>query len=649
MAMPTLRTEVKQFLIVGVGIVFAAGYFQRFPLPDFLYRLFLFCLAGLLSCAAWGYGSAVLKDSWRKQITFLESIVISALVGFGMISTLMVILGAIRLWNRTGGVTLVAIGLLLGGWNYKRQTSPLQETAPGKSAFVPSVLILLGASLSLLIAFAPVTYYDSLVYHLALPQTYLQAKHWIGQPDLIYSAFPQTMEMLWTLGILLAGDTLANLVGWIIAMLGLLAVYAFGKRYFGEKTALWAAAILSVMPAYLLLSSGGYIDVGLAIFSFLSFYLICLWKETENAELLYVAGAFAGWAIGTKYTGAIPFAIGGLFIAFTKRSRVKNLSAYTLAALLVFSPWLIKNIYFVGNPVFPFFYQLSFKQMNPWLGQAAEGYFRGLTEYSPQSGVHLLKLIWDIAVNGLRFGGGMDVLGDLGWGILFAFLPAAGLIRKRSPMYPLLLLYALCFFVPWGMTRPVLRFLIPLAPILSLAAAYGYVEGLSSQKRWLATFGHLFLGLLISSGFLLFFEVTDTLSLFKVPLGFQSRFDYLSEKLDYFPAATFVNTLPPNSLTYIIGDQRGYYYNTPVLVTPVFNANPLTGWANQASSPKELAMLLKSRGVTHLMINRSEYQRLESAYHLFPFTSKGQANWDVLNSQLATRLYRDRHCEVLAL
>src|SRR5258706_288517 len=120
------------------------------------------------------------------------------------------------------------------------------------------------------------------------------------------------------------------------------------------------------------------------------------------------------------------------------------------------------------------------------------------------------------------------------------------------------------FFIAWGMTRPVLRFLIPLAPILSLAGAYGFAEGLGAQKKRLRTLGHLFLGLLISSNLLLFFEVTDTLSLFKVPLGFESRFDYLSEKLDYFPAASFVNALPSKSLTYVVGDQRGYYYNTTV-------------------------------------------------------------------------------------
>ena len=194
-----------------------------------------------------------------------------------------------------------------------------------------------------------------------------------------------------------------------------------------------------------------------------------------------------------------------------------------------------------------------------------------------------------------------------------------------------------------------LRFLVPVAPFLALAAAYGYEEGLNRQTKGFRWAGQVFLGLLLLSNACLFFEVGDVLSIFRVPLGFETRGEYLSEKLNYFNAATFVNTLPPDSLTYVVGDQRGYYYNNPVLVTPVFNTNPLTEWANQASSAEELATHLKTQRITHLLVNDSEFKRLDSVYHLFPFTAKGQANWDALRSHLTQILYKDRDCEVLAL
>jgi hypothetical protein len=246
-------------------------------------------------------------------------------------------------------------------------------------------------------------------------------------------------------------------------------------------------------------------------------------------------------------------------------------------------------------------------------------------------------------------GGGMDVLGDLGWAPLFALLPTVWLVRKKSPMIFLILLYGACFFVPWGMSRPVLRFLMPLAPFLALVAAYGYDQGIGSQTRGSRLAAQFFLALLLLSGFHNFFDVTDALSLFKVPMGFASRSQYLSQKLDYFDAAAFVNTLPEDSLTYVIGDQRGYYYNRPVLVTPVFNTNPLTEWANESLTAEDLLARLKARHITHVLINNTEMARLDKAYNLFPFTSKGRSNWDALRSRLAKPVYHDNHCDVLVL
>ncbi len=670
MAMPTLRTEIKRVLIIAFWVVFSLGYFDRFPLPGFLSKVYLILLAGLVTASACGYGTVLVNRLIPDSLEPPEFMVFSAAVGFGILSLGMVFAGAVGLWTHGGAVMLIVPGLLLRWRYHKKRHSPRSlagnpswpydgppTTASGMTSFVPFFLIATGAILSLLIAFSPITYYDSLVYHFALPQAYIQARHWIGHQELIYSAFPQTMEMIWTLGTLLGGDLLANLLGWGMAVVGVLAVYSYAKRFLGSRAAIWAAVFLSVMPAYLLLSSGGYVDVSLAVFSFLSFYALCLWKESQLSGCLVLAGALGGWAMGTKYTGAIALGIGMLIILKethprTLKTIITHQTIYAGVAFLVFSPWLVKNLYYMGNPVFPFLHSWSLKPANPWLGAAAEGYFRGLTEYAPRSGWHLFKLIWDMAVHGLDFGGGMDVLGDLGWAPLFAFLPTVLLARKKTSHVWLVLFYCICFFLAWGMSRPVLRFFLPLAPFLALGAAYGYDQGVRAQTRTFRLFGQAFLTILLLSNFRLFFEVTDVLSLFRVPLGFESSAQYLSRILsnNYYPAASFINhSLSNDTLTYVIGDQRSYYYNRPILVTPAFNKNPLTEWANEAISAEDLAARLKARHITHLLINDMEMKRLDSAYHIFPFTPKGQKNWETLRSRLAHPVYRDNHCEVLAL
>src|SRR4029077_3701659 len=133
-------------------------------------------------------------------------------------------------------------------------------------------------------------------------------------PRLIYSAFPQSLEMLWTLGLLIRDDITVNLIGWSLSALLVMSVIAYARRFLDLSVGFTAAALLCLMPAFLLLSSGGYVDVGLTLFSFLAFYSICAWLSHPHPRLLIVAGLFAGWAMGTKYTGVVPAGLAGLMI-----------------------------------------------------------------------------------------------------------------------------------------------------------------------------------------------------------------------------------------------------------------------------------------------------------------------------------------------
>jgi hypothetical protein len=83
-------------------------------------------------------------------------------------------------------------------------------------------------------------------------------------------------------------------------------------------------------------------------------------------------------------------------------------------------------------------------------------------------------------------------------------------------------------------------------------------------------------------------------------------------------------------------------------VTPVFNRNPITDWANQAVSPRALVDLLKGHDVTHVLVNRPELERLSEQYGLFPLDTRGKHNWKGLQA-LARLVYRDQDCDVFEL
>ncbi|MFA5974717.1 MAG: glycosyltransferase family 39 protein [Elusimicrobiota bacterium] len=612
---------------------------------------------GWLALVLWsagGYGAFLGRFLAFSVLGPGEQVVMSLSLGLGLFSHLMILAGLCQAWTFPGVCLLLIPGLLMSHpfWISCRRLKPSHPSIE-KTSIAARGLILLGSVLALVVALAPTTYYDSLVYHLALPAEYVKAGHWVGLPNLIYSAFPQTLEMLWTAGLLLGGDALVNVLALSLGALALAALILFGRRFLNPRSALWAGALLSVMPAFLLLSSGGYVDVGLMLFSFLSFYALQLWAQKKQPPLLILSGVMAGLAMGCKYTGAIPAAIVVIFIfkeSWGSPSKVllSRLTLYGLTACATVSPWLIKNIIYVGNPVFPFFYAWGSTKLNPWVQSAAAGYFRGLTEYQPYSLTHLARLVWEITVNGLRYGGGMDVLGDFGWMPLVALLPALTLCRQRGKILSDSGLFVLLFFIPWGMSRPVLRFLMPVAPLLALLAGHAWAEGverLPAPFRWTC---RTLLTLMLVSGFCVFFTLTTVFSPFGVALGLEDRSAYLRRKLDYFAAASFVNQLPGATRLLVVGDQRGYYYEKPTGITPVFNENPLASWANAAADAEALRDRIRAQGYSHLVVNHKEMKRLE-AYHLFPFSAAGQRNWDHFLSRVGKRLYQDPACEVFEL
>jgi len=658
--MSAVRPAIKSAFFLACLTALGGSYFINTPLPLFQTRLKEIVLAAVILWSAGGFGTHFLQDhlSVEKGLTHTETLLFAEAVGLGGLSWLMIFLGAFHAWVPAGAWALLVLGILMSRpflknirWMFSSLGAPWILTS---ESLWPCAALLLGGILSFLLALAPITYYDSLVYHFALPAAYIQAHHWVALPHLIYSSFPQTLEMLWTLALLVGDDTVANLIAWSISLLLLTAIITYAKRFFDLTVGLIAAALVALMPAFLLLSSGGYVDIGLTFFSFMSLYAAFLWSVRPASSMLILSGCFAGWAIGTKYTGVLSalLAVILLIVYMRRQARgqmLRGLLIYGGSALVICSPWLIKNMLYVGNPVFPFFYNSGVKELNPWVNQAAAGYFEGIMEYHSRSIFELPSVVWQAAVNGLSFGRGIDVLGDFGWVPLFGWLPALWLCRKLPDTVKLLLVLCAVYFALWGMSRPVLRFLLPISPLLALLVSYAWVHGVRMQTaavRWLS---RAFLGSFVLSGLFLFVYAASLLSSFGAAIGLEGRESYLARVLDYYAAATFVNTLTPlDSCVYVLGDQRGYYYQRKTWISPVFSKNPLIEWANTVATPQALRQRLQQEGITHLLVNRSEYERLK-IYPYSTFSPQGQRNWDRMQSTLIRPLYHDRACDVYAL
>src|SRR3989338_4813074 len=113
---------------------------------------------------------------------------------------------------------------------------------------------------------------DELCYHLMQPKNYVRAHAVYEVPFSSNSLWPYLAHMLFTLGLLLEGDSLAKLFHFSAYILTGLAIYSFLKREAGSRTAFYGFVIYALTPVAFIQASFAYIDNTLALFVFMTFY-----------------------------------------------------------------------------------------------------------------------------------------------------------------------------------------------------------------------------------------------------------------------------------------------------------------------------------------------------------------------------------------
>ena len=286
--------------------------------------------------------------------------------------------------------------------------------------------------------------YDSLVYHLAAPAQYLRHHGVVELPYDHHSYFPFTMEMLYWLGLMNSGPVLAKLFHWLMLPLCCLTLFSMGRRHASTRAGLFASAIFASFPLVLWLASTAYIELGFTLFVLLAFACFLNWRNgiggARRGVWLLWSGAFCGFALGTKYLGALTLfwlGVAALFFLLKERREYsqsalrvlaakhdeetkaknvshaemtkknaarddwKNLAGFALLAILLGGFWYVRNFFWTGNPVFPFAYSVFGGR--GWTAQMAADYDKSQAIYGfGKSALDLLLLPFRLAMSPLN-------------------------------------------------------------------------------------------------------------------------------------------------------------------------------------------------------------------------------------------------------
>ncbi|MBV9079642.1 MAG: hypothetical protein JO102_00820, partial [Elusimicrobia bacterium] len=420
------RAAVSVYAFLTAWIL--ASYFFHYPIPEFTAKFLSLAAAAWLAYALHSIGALLVWFAgWLVPIGWVDELgpwnarLFRSMAGFAAVTFVAAAFGMagpgpylVQLRVLFGFVVVAALaGHVVGS----KQKAPAPRVGSAVSlAFM--ALPAAGMAAAFLSSFGPITHYDSLVYHLALPALYLREGRIASIPFNLYSAFPGGCETLYAfiMASLPEPEYVINLLGWALALVlgGAAAEWSGelgGKRARSFSTALWWTT-----PAVLLLCQGGYVELPLAAATFLALraFAAADGRAHAGAAMLF-SGLFGGLALSIKYTGAITIVLLGAAAAvrLMRGPRAqRHALAFAGAAAVTPAPWLIKNAFSFGNPVFPFLYQWSGAAPG-WAGETASRYFSMLTEYGARS-----NLLTDLLLLDPSSRGGFDVLGDFGWPLL---------------------------------------------------------------------------------------------------------------------------------------------------------------------------------------------------------------------------------------
>jgi 4-amino-4-deoxy-L-arabinose transferase-like glycosyltransferase len=606
-------------------VVLAPGQYAGALLSALPGHLLNLLAAAFLLFACFSAGRLALRAAGFAFSGVLEEAAFSCGTGLGLLAAWAFALSCLKLLYLWPVALFLAAAAAAGIFDlYGRAPAPEAErpaAAFGPWEYAAAAVLLAAALLNLAGALAPEIFYDSLVYHLAVPNYYVIKHGFAPMQYNFYSDLPFTHGMIYAAALLVKGEVLAKFVNYAAGLLAAAAVISMGARWFSARAGLWAAVFSYTVAHSMFASWSAGTEALLTLFSVLSLYAML--RREEGRRWLWLSAAFAGLAMGVKYTGLFT-AVGVMSVcAWQERRRpagaLKDLALFTLGAAVFVVPWLVKNWLYTGNPVFPFLAGVfgTGPMSDP---QKLRDFASHAAQLPPFTLADRLLLPWRVSMG--------QVANSEYFGPLFILLlPAAFLLGAPGAAAGGLWIFFLAAFCGWSVTSSMVRFLMPAYPAAGLLmSAYLFSPGHRLLKMLLkaAALALCLTGLFWSA---LVFHQQER---WRPLVGAVAKDDYLSHTQPTYPysaysAIKFINEkTPPGSKVLFLGDERSFYMKRDFLVSSVYDRCAAVEYASAAKDGEDLYARLKADGFTHILLNTAEAIRLGRDYRMFYWDARAK-------------------------
>ncbi|HEY3331154.1 MAG TPA: glycosyltransferase family 39 protein [Capsulimonadaceae bacterium] len=575
----------------------------------------------------------------RSTSWALERILFGAAAGLVILGYGMLALGLAGQFRISAAAIWLAILAILGWREHLALAQDIALVAKAKFSLFSLCVTVLAAMFALFALVGCLTppyplEWDSMSYHLTDPNIYVRHGRIVPLPWESHSNFAFTMEMLYSIGMMVKSTALAKLFHFSMAFIAALGVWQIGRRHLSAKCGALSALLFVSLPLVFWEAGTAYVDLAATAFGVLGFLALLNALKLDSPRWLVVTTVMLGCMVSIKATSAITAFLYGVIAAVwiyrrtqlasgssngALREASKVLIAMGLGAFLIGSPWYIKSWVVTGNPVYPFAYSV-FGGKN-WDQENARIYTRDQQAFGighAEGGVRLplvadiLTAPWNLTMFSMPghpppAGSKANPFNDFPSPLVSLtplFLATLLVIPFRRGGVPVAIRVSLAVcaatLVFWAPATQQVRYLFPIYPLLSLIA--GYVTLTLLSERRVAGFALAGLGV-VSIGFSMYIGQTTAQQIAPVAIGRETREDFLHRSFRTYRAFEYLNTQPPGSGVVLYGEPLGLYCNQPFMWGEPTHGRVIP--YDSLTSPDDLRRYLIDHGFRFILVNTS--------------------------------------------
>ncbi|WP_157237873.1 ArnT family glycosyltransferase [Desulfobacter curvatus] len=486
-------------------------------------------------------------------------------------------------------------------------------------------------SLLWMLCLVPPVSRDALVHHLAVPKIYLNHGRIIELPCMRFSYYPMNLDLLYWGALYLGSDILPKFIHCSFGIATVGCVFYYLKTRLNIHFAVYGALLLMIVPIFIRLSITAYVDLGLMFFSFAALLGVIKWDETNQMRYLVLGALCCGLAMGTKYNGLITFvflALGVLFLASRKVPQIKALMLFTsfvLISLTVFSPWMIRNMVWTGNPVYPLYnglFDSEHQKQCEVASYALSDHRLKINKFLYRKNVYQEDTL-DLLMLPLRyFFQGKDhdpryFDGKLSIALLifpfFSLLKTNHKQAVRSEKW-FIVYFTVLFFLSAFFGGPLrVRYVVPILPCLVILSVYGLdnmLRFIRNNRIRISSWSFACIILFgmshsLISSFKYIVQTIENISPVQYIRGDISREDYITHFRPEYSTFEYINNnLPEDTkiLFFFLGG-RGYYCDRQYIPDQDLNLFKIYELIRVEEKLDDVAEWFRKKGITHFVFN----------------------------------------------